>query len=154
MNPEPRLLDVRAGLTEEALDGLRAAQRVSVAVKDARTAAIAFWVNDQLSIALVRCDAQTLLRIPRVMLHPPVGPRLVRALPRRLEGVLLDIPQAQQDSFWSRVTSVLRVGDVIRIAADSSSLKATLFIEVNGAQVAGIRLPSRASEASGTQPAA
>ena len=50
---------MRGGLTPDVLESLRRADRVSLAIKDNRTAVLGFWIADELRVALI--DAEPLL---------------------------------------------------------------------------------------------
>lgn len=139
----PNVVDCRDGLTAEVLAGLRAAQRASLAVKGPTTAALGYWVDDELTVALVHCASHTLMRVPQMTIAPPVGPQLVRAPQPKLEGVLLDVRNARDNPFWDRLTAVLRVGDIVRITGEHGHT--VLSIRANGATIATLRLPRSAA---------
>ena len=153
MSPsEPPVFDVRGGLTQDVLDGFHRAERVTVAIKGPQSAAVGYWVYDRLSIALIRCESATLMRVPPAALHPPLGPQLVRAPQAPMRGVLLDIPHTRDNEFWSRVLGLVRVGDVLRIGGENDSR--TLSIQANGVHVGSLRLPRKPLPEQRSQPAA
>jgi hypothetical protein len=120
--PEPRVLDVRRGLTEEVLDHLRRARRVVLVPKGNRTAALGYWLDEQLHVAIFNSEGLPWIRVPPQSTPPLqlVGApfRTVGRGHRFASGVLMDIPDAQQDDFWTRFTSLLRPGDVLRLGVD------------------------------------
>lgn len=143
---EPKVFDARHGLTADVLEDLRRSQRVSLAVKDLRTAALGFWIGDELRVALVASDP-LLLHIRRVsradlsegQMHV-FRPQGVR--PKR--GVIFSTENAGSDAFWSRLIGVLREGDTLRIAEDSDKpglLQVQVF--AGGSRVASLRVPRR-----------
>jgi transcriptional regulator with XRE-family HTH domain len=69
----PEIRDARAGLTDEVLDGLRRAERVVLAAKDARTGILGHWVGPNLTVALIAADPLFTLmrRAPRQMAEQP-----------------------------------------------------------------------------------
>jgi hypothetical protein len=160
----PRLVDVRDGLTQEVVEDLRLARRVSLAIKDARTAALGYWVEttnsrgqpvEQLRIALLRCEGVGEARLPAQPARQPQG--VVLMFPRPLaplSGVLLDVADAPHDVFWGRVVGLLRPGDVIRVGRDwSSGAWPALRIGDGKTTFAWLRLPSKRLLA-GERPAA
>lgn len=143
---EPKLFDARHGLTADVLEGLRRSQRVSLAVKDLRTAALGFWVGDELTVALIDSDP-LLLHIRRVsradlsagQMHV-FRPQGVRPKP----GVIFSTENAGSDAFWSRLSGVLREGDTLRLAEDFDKpglVQVQVF--AGGSRVASLRLPRR-----------
>jgi hypothetical protein len=140
---EPRVVDVRDGLSEEVLDGLRQATRVLVALKSPLTAVLGYWRDDELTIALIKNSHA-------MMIRPSAGPPIEPAPPYRpmrpvpsanviAHGVLLDVHNAQADAFWSRVVGVLRAGDVVYVANELGRM--ALHIESEGSRVASLLLP-------------
>src|SRR5947209_2627305 len=90
---EPVVFDVRAGLTQEVLDGLRRAERVTMAAKDMRTAVLGYWSDDQLTIVLIDSDPLfNFTQIPRAA--PGLEGREIRPVIRgtpRLRGLVADL---------------------------------------------------------------
>jgi hypothetical protein len=158
---EPRVFDVRDGLTPEVLEDLRRARRVSLAVKDARTAALGYWVEatdppakpvQEIRIALLRCEGVGGQpgRAPQAVVSPPQGPvlRMVRRPLAPFSGVLLDLADTQADAFWGRVLGLLRAGDVVVVGRDWSwGALPALRIGNGKMTLAWLRLPSRRLEA-------
>jgi hypothetical protein len=140
---EPRVVDVRDGLTAEVLDGLRRADRVVLAVKGADTAVLGYWIGEELGMALIASAVTRMLLAPHRVgseLTPDMRPAMVH--PRSPGGVVLDIAHAREDEFWSRALGVLRVGDVLRVAHDAEApSRAALQITSQGARVGSLRLP-------------
>ena len=143
---EPRVYDIRHGLTPEVLDGLRQAQRVSLAGKDSRTAVLGFWIGEELSVALIDSDS-LLLEIRRVTPGDISGaihtfkPR-PRPSPSASHRVVFDTQSAATDPFWSRLLGVLREGDVVRLANDDAKPGMLLLhVYANQSRVASLRLP-------------
>jgi uncharacterized SAM-dependent methyltransferase len=59
-----------------------------------------------------------------------------------LHGVVFDTSMAAADSFWNRLLSVLRVGDVIRLGEDHDKpAMVLLHVYADRSRVASIRLP-------------
>lgn len=141
---EPRVYDARSGLTSEVLDRLRQAQRVSLAVKDRRTAVLGFWIGEELSVALIDTDS-LLLEIRRVTtddLHGAVSTFRPRPAPPPSQRVVFTTKSAASDPFWSRLLGVLREGDVVRLANDHDKPGMLLLhVYADQSRVASLRLP-------------
>ena len=73
---------MRGGLTPDVLESLRRADRVSLAIKDNRTAVLGFWIADELRVALI--DAEPLLL--QVRPGPSRSSPLIRPCMRRYLG--------------------------------------------------------------------
>ena len=140
---EPLVFDIRKGLTEDILDGLRRAERVLLAVKAFNTGALGYWIDDQLTIAILECAMGRIIRLPArseilFEMPTPFVPGRQRRLPR---SPMLDIATAGNE-FWSRVLGVLRVGDVLRVAPDPDHPgNPSLYVSSHGVRVALLRLP-------------
>jgi len=86
---------MRGGLTPDVLESLRRADRVSLAIKDNRTAVLGFWIADELRVALI--DAEPLLLQVRPgpsRSSPPIRP-LHAPLPRPMQ-VSTGVGEAEQ----------------------------------------------------------
>ena len=148
---EPLVVDIRSGITDEVLAGLRKAERVVIGVKAFNTAAIGYWVDDELRVALIHCVMSRMIRVPRTPdMRFEMAPTLVsRVGDHFLPGLLVDISDAQRNDLWSRALGVLREGDVLRIAPDPNAARVPCLQVQNksaplaGAPVASVRLPIR-----------
>jgi len=140
---EPRVVDVRGGLSEEVLDGLRRATRVLLALKGPLTAGLGYWVDDELTIALIRNSHAMVVR-PSAPASSTGSSELMPVETARVlsSGVILDVHDAQADAFWSRAVGVLRAGDVVFVASELGRM--TLHIESDGHRVASLVLPKSA----------
>ena len=143
---EPKVFDARHGLTADLLEGLRQAQRVSLAVKDLRTSALGFWVGDELRVALVDSDP-LLLHVRRVSRAELASGQTHVFRPQGVRpklGVIFSTENAESDAFWSRLIGVVREGDTLRIAEDFEKpglLQVQVF--AGGSRVASLRVPRR-----------
>jgi len=142
--PEPRVHDIRRGLTPEVLDSLRRAQRVSLAVKDMRTAVLGFWMGEELSVALI--DSDSLLLEIRAVTAGDISGAIhtfkPRPTPPPAHRVVWTTQSAATDPFWSRLLGVLREGDVVRLANDQDKPGMLLLhVYANQSRVASLRLP-------------
>ncbi|HEY3060119.1 MAG TPA: hypothetical protein VGL99_14255 [Chloroflexota bacterium] len=140
---EPLVVDIRKGLTEDILDGLRRAERVLLAAKGLNTGALGYWIDDQLTIAILDCAMSRIIRLParsEVLYEVPTP--FVPGRQRRLtRSPMLDIATVDNE-FWSRVLGVLRVGDVLRVAPDPDHPgNPALYVSSHGIRVALLRLP-------------
>jgi hypothetical protein len=126
---DPPVIDLRRGLTQEVLDQLRRARRVVLMPKGDRTAALGYWLDEdgeeRLCVGVLASDGLPWLHVPVRMLTAfelsgspfhAVGPGHQFA-----RDVLLDIHDPQHDDFWSRLTSLLRPGDVLRLGVDATT---------------------------------
>jgi hypothetical protein len=137
-------------MSVEVLEGLRRAQRVSLAVKDNRTAVLGYWVDEELNVALLE-SGPFLLHVPRAAPNDVVvgsGPFThkfsLRGTPRPRPGVVFDTSTAAADSFWSRLLGVVREGDVIRLGDDHDNPGLVLLhVYANKSRVASIRVPRK-----------
>src|SRR6185295_7583875 len=50
---EPRVVDLRNGLSQEFLAGLQGSERVLLATKSVDTAVFGYWIDDELTIGLI-----------------------------------------------------------------------------------------------------
>jgi hypothetical protein len=142
---DPRVVDIRSGLTEEVLDGLRRADRVVLAVKTSQTAALGYWVGDELTIAVLASAFSQVMLLPHQMIEG-FGAPAVSTLkqPARQRGVLLDVPHAAEDDFWGRVLGVLRPGDVVMVTHDTAApRRAAVQVSSHGQRVVSLTLPKR-----------
>ncbi len=141
---ETRVWDVRSGLTPEVLAGFRRAQRVSLAVKDNRTAVLGFWVGDELQVALIESEPLVMLvrRGPPLDLGGSIQKFSPRHATRPVGGVLFDTDAAGADAFWSRLLGLLREGDIVRLGEDHDKPGLVLLhVYVDKSRVASIRVP-------------
>src|SRR5262249_37769141 len=140
----PRVVDIRSGLTEEVIDGLQRATRVILAVKNPKTAVLGYWLDDELTIALIKGSGGLLIKIPPQPLLPAGPIQQLRIGRTRAEGVLRHIRKPASDGFWDRVLSVVRPGDVLYLSAETNELgRHALHVEADGARVASLLLPKR-----------
>ncbi len=140
---DPLVVDIRKGVTEDILDGLRRAERVLLAAKGLNTGALGYWIDDQLTIAILACAMSRIIRLParsKVLYELPTA--FVPGGQRRLtRGPMLDIVTADNE-FWSRVLGVVRAGDVLRVAPDPEHPgNPALYVSSHGMRVALLRLP-------------
>ena len=137
---EPRVIDLRNGVTQEVLDDLRRARRVVLMPKGVRTAALGYWVEDdgqeQLRIALIGSEGLPWIRVPpRAATGLELSGASIRPVGgghRLVRGVLMDIQSPQQDDFWTRFVSLLRVGDVLRLGVDAVTARRPVLRVSNG----------------------
>jgi hypothetical protein len=117
---------------------------VVIGVKAFNTAAIGYWLGDELRVALIHCVMSRLIRVPRTPGESrfEMAPMLAYRGSSLLPDVFVDISDAQRNDAWSRVLGVVREGDVLRIAPDPHAPRVPcLQAEANGAPVASVRLP-------------
>ena len=108
---QPHTYDGRQGLQPEALAELRRAERVTLAVKNGRVAALGCWTPapDDHKLALTGLILLDLEQTRRFRLHAP-GPGGQRGV-----RLLLDIEHARGDERCNRALDLLRPGDVVRV---------------------------------------
>jgi hypothetical protein len=137
---DPIVIDARGGLTQQVLDGLRGAERVSFVVRDPRTVALGYWVGDQLTIVIIESDPLfDMVRVPRQA--PGLQGRYTRGTPR-LRGIVADF--AAESELWGRVMGALRAGDRLRLAHDPDKPGLVMLqVFAHGARLAAFRLPRR-----------
>jgi hypothetical protein len=141
---QPRIYDVRRGLTADLLLGLRRADRASLAVKDDRTAAFGFWVGDELGVALIESDP-LIMQVRRLAPADVPGTMLrfsPRPAQRRPRGVVFDTHTAAMESFWSRLLGLVRPEDILRLGQDFDKPgRLLLHVYANQSRVASMRVP-------------
>lgn len=103
--------DARKGLQPEALDELRRAGRVTLAVKDDMVAALGYWVLPP-EAQEVKQAGVILLDLEKTRLFPQ---RSARPLSCGQVHVLLDIQKARDNERWTRALDLLRPGDIVRV---------------------------------------
>jgi transcriptional regulator with XRE-family HTH domain len=142
---KPTVHDIRAGLTQEVLDGLHRADRVALAAKDARTGILGYWIGPHLSVALITADPLFTLmqRAPREMTEQLTRVAVRWSTPR-FTGVVFVARNAHDDPRWSRILGVLRVGDLLRLSPDRSGAgRAVLNIHAGNMQLVTFALHRR-----------
>jgi hypothetical protein len=159
--PEPRVVDLRHGLTQAVLDDLRGARRVVLMPKGNHTAALGYWVEEhgeeQLRIALFGSEGLPWIRVPPQPLTPVLSAgavvRPVGRAHRFVRGVLMDIHSPQDDEFWTRFISLLRPGDLLRLGVDPVTARRPVLRVSNGRTIFAVINVPRASQ-SRSSPAA
>jgi hypothetical protein len=106
-------------------------------------AALGYWIDDQLTVALIASNASKVLQIPHVVAGTFERARIIIPDTRRgLIGVLLDNRAPGGNVFWSRVVGMLQPGDVLRVAPEpDAALQLALVITSHGKRVGSLRLP-------------
>ena len=107
---EPKVFDARRGISREALQELRRADRVTFALRDDATVVLGYWTQDAPSLEGAPLGV-VVLRREHLRLRP--GERAPGLVP--FFRLLADIPHAQKDKRWKRTLSMLRVGDVVTV---------------------------------------
>jgi hypothetical protein len=103
---DPTVIDVRAGLTEDAIEHLKRAERVQLGTKDRETAVLGLWPADNAE------GPMTVLVIGRVPMRP--GPENIKTL---------DMLGPSRGSMWDRVAAAVRTGDTLTLlGAPSDSI--------------------------------
>jgi hypothetical protein len=138
---EPLVFDARNGLQPEALQELAAADRVTVAFKDTRTAVLGYWHR---RAGLDDSEQMGVVVVPSNRARVPLPPGKVAD---QVVGWWLraDIRQAQENPRWQRILSMLRPGDSLCVGRDRASGRYQLELWVEDQLLAAFSLASFAA---------
>jgi hypothetical protein len=135
---EPLVFDARNGLQAEALAELARAERVTVAFKDARTVVLGYWRREA-----ERDDPELrgVIVVPanRAAVAPPPGQNPAPSVGWWLRA---DIRQAEADSRWQRIVSMLRPGDSLSVGRDRATSRYQLELWLEDQLLATFSLAS------------
>ena len=104
-----RPLDARHGLSPEAVEGLRQARRVALALKDRHTAVLGYWVGAP-NLGSHGPDELRAVLLP-VQIHAPTEQDPSTTCP-----VVIDLERGTAD--WRRAANLLEPGDIVTVDWD------------------------------------
>jgi hypothetical protein len=110
---EPIVFDARDGLQAEVLQQLMSADRVTVGLKDERTAVLGYWIRTAENDALEQLGV--------IVLPWTLGPEQPTARRKPIEPpwARVDIQQARDNPHWQRILSMLRPGDRLTVGSEN-----------------------------------